>query len=163
MATFNQATVARLARRVRNDTDRGRAVGTLWSDLHIDRPVGENGDADRLAFPTQRLPRQCHDLGRRHRARGLGDHLAIRIRNRAGIPVTPSALAAAGSASELSLSSRTSGSSAFAAAANCGAIDRQGPHQGAQTSSSRAAPFVPVRCAASWAPVTSTGAPVSTA
>lgn len=48
------------------------------------------------------------------------------------MPDTPSALAAAGSLSEFNFNSRTSGSNSLAAAANWGAIDLHGPHQGAQ-------------------------------
>ena len=90
----------------------------------------------------ERLSGPVHDLAGWHGARGLGDHFAIPHQNNAGIPETPSALAASGSASELSFNRRTSGSRVLAAAAKWGAIDLHGPHQGAQTSTKRAAPLV---------------------
>jgi len=84
-------------------------------------------------------------------------------RIKAGMPDTPKADAAWGSASELSLSRRTFGSRRPAAAAYCGAMARQGPHQGAQTSTRTAPPFVSRRCLDSPVPVTSSGAPEKSA
>ena len=51
-----------------------------------------------------------------------------------GIAATPSSLVVRVSSSALSLSNRMRGSSSFAARSNIGAIARQGPHHGAQTS-----------------------------
>ena len=59
------------------------------------------------------------------------------------MPRTPSACGGAGLGVGVQLQSRTSGSSWRARPPrSCGAIARQGPHHGAQTSSSSAAPLV---------------------
>src|ERR1019366_3414113 len=75
----------------------------------------------------------------------------------AGMLETPSSAEAWGSASELSFRSLTSGSSLAAAAAKFGAIARHGPHQGAHTSTSTAAPLVEPRWARKALASTSVG------
>ena len=60
----------------------------------------------------------------------------------AGMEDTPRAALASGASSALSFRKRTLGSIRWAAAANCGAMARQGPHQGAQTSTSTGRPWL---------------------
>ena len=52
------------------------------------------------------------------------------------MPLMPRREETAGALSEFSFKSRTPGSSCCAARSNIGAMERQGPHQGAQTSTS---------------------------
>ena len=52
------------------------------------------------------------------------------------MPLIPKRDETEGAVSALSFSRRTPGSSSWAARSNIGAIARQGPHQGAQTSTS---------------------------
>jgi hypothetical protein len=75
-----------------------------------------------------------------------------------GIPRMPSRPAIACSTSELSLIKRARGSIAAAAFSNSGAIARQGPHHGAQTSTTTGTVLL-ATCRSKISPTTSAGFP----